>query len=80
MQMEMLMQLWRLEPELDGVNSGNWYQCIPTKIISLIMRGRPRSRPKKTCTEVVQKDSQACKLKREDAMDCSTWRKQIKDD
>jgi len=30
---------------------------------------RPRGRPKKTCTEIVQKDSQARKLNREDAMD-----------
>jgi len=30
--------------------------------------------------EVVQKDCQACKLNREDTMDCSRWRKLIKDD
>ena len=41
---------------------------------------RLRRRPKKTWTEVVQKDCQACKLNREDAMDRSKWRKQIKDD
>ena len=40
----------------------------------------PRSRPKKTWTEVVQEDCQARKLNREDAMDHSRWRKQIKDD
>jgi len=40
----------------------------------------PRGRPKKTWTDFVQKDCQACKLNREDAMDCSRWRKQIKDD
>jgi len=34
----------------------------------------------KTWTEVVQKDCQAGKLNREDAMDCSRWRKQIMDD
>jgi len=41
---------------------------------------RPRGRPKKTCTEIVQKDCQAHKLDREDAMDCNRWRKQTKDD
>jgi len=43
---------------------------------------RSRGRPKKTWREVVQKekDCQACKLNRKDAMDCSRWRKQIKDD
>jgi len=32
---------------------------------------RPRGSPKRTCTEVVQKDCQGCKLNREDAMDRS---------
>jgi len=41
---------------------------------------RPRGRTKKTCTEVVQKDSQARKLNREDAMYFSRWRKPITDD
>jgi len=41
---------------------------------------RPRGRPKKTWTQTVQKDCQARKLNREDAMDCNRWRKQIKDD
>jgi len=41
---------------------------------------RPRGRPKKTWTEVVQKNCQARKLKRKDATDGSRWRKQIKDD
>jgi len=41
---------------------------------------RPRGKLKKTWTEVVQKDCQALKLNKEDAMDCSRWRKQIKDD
>ena len=35
---------------------------------------RPRGRPKRTWREVVQKDSQACKLN-EDAMDCCRWRR-----
>jgi len=41
---------------------------------------RPRGRPKKTWREIVQKDSQAHKLNREDAMDHNRWRKQIRDD
>jgi len=39
-----------------------------------------RYRPKWTWTEVVEKDCQALKLNREDAMDRSRWRKQIKND
>jgi len=41
---------------------------------------RPRGRPKKTWREIVEKDCQACTLNREDAVDCSRWRKQIRDD
>ena len=41
---------------------------------------RPRGRPKKTWREVVKKDCQACKLNREDAVDCDRWRKQIRDE
>jgi len=45
------------------------------------MKGaRPRGRPKKTWREIVQKDRQASKLNREDAVDCNRWRKQIRDD
>jgi len=40
---------------------------------------RPRGRSKKTWREVVQKDCQARKLNRDDAMDFSRWRKLIKD-
>ena len=36
---------------------------------------RPRGIPKRTRTEVVQKDCQACKLNGEDAMNHSRWRK-----
>jgi len=38
---------------------------------------RPRGRPKKTWREIVEKDCQACKLNREDAMDRIKWMKQI---
>jgi len=41
---------------------------------------RPRGRPKKTWREIVQKDSLARKLIREDANGCNRWRKQIRDD
>jgi len=34
-------------------------------------------RPKKTWREIVEKDCQARKLNREDAVDCNGWRKQI---
>ena len=40
---------------------------------------RPRGRPKRTWTEVVQKDCQARNLNREDAMDRDRWKKLIKD-
>jgi len=46
---------------------------------------RPRGRPKKTWREIVDKDSQAHKLNREDAMDLLTVnnnrrRKEVRDD
>jgi len=41
---------------------------------------RPRGRPKKTWTEIVEKDCHLCGLNREDAMDHNRWKKQIKDD
>jgi len=40
---------------------------------------RPRERPNRTWREVVEKDCQARKLNKEDAMDHSRWRKLIKD-
>jgi len=30
--MEMMMQPWRPESELDGINSGSWYHCLPMAI------------------------------------------------
>jgi len=41
---------------------------------------RPRGRPKKTWREIVEKDCQVRVLNREDDMDRSGWRKQIRDD
>ena len=40
---------------------------------------RPRSRPKETWREIVEKDCQTCKLNREDVVDCNRRRKQIRD-
>ena len=39
---------------------------------------RPRGRPKKTWTEIVEKDCQVHGLNREDAMDCNRRRKHIR--
>ena len=41
---------------------------------------RPTGRPKKTWTEIAEKDCQARKLNREHAVDRNRWRKQITDD
>ena len=41
---------------------------------------RPRGRPKKTWKEIMEKDCQARKLNREDAVDRNRQRKQIRDD
>jgi len=41
---------------------------------------RPRGRPKKTWREIADKDCQAHKLNKENAMDHNRWRKQIRDD
>jgi len=38
---------------------------------------RPRGRPKRTWTEVVQRDCQARNLNREDAIDPDRWKKLI---
>jgi len=39
---------------------------------------RPRGRPKRSWREVVEKDCQARKLNKEDAVDRSKWRRLIK--
>jgi len=39
---------------------------------------RPRGKPKRTWSEVVEKDCQARKLNKEDAMSRSRWRKLMK--
>jgi len=40
---------------------------------------RSKGRPKNTWRKAVEKDCQACKLNKEDAMDHSRWGKLIKD-
>ena len=40
---------------------------------------RPRGRPDKLGV-IVEKNCQALKLNREDAMDCGRWRKWVRDD
>jgi len=40
---------------------------------------RPRGRPKKTWRGIVEKDCQAHKLNREDAVDHIRWMKQMRD-
>jgi len=40
---------------------------------------RPRGRPKRTWGEVVREDCQARKMNKKDGMDCSRWKKLIKD-
>jgi len=45
-----------------------------------VQGARPRGRPKKTLRVIVEKDCQARKLNRMDAMDYNRWRKQVRDD
>ena len=39
---------------------------------------KPRDRPKKTWSEVIEKDCQTRQICKEDAMDCSKWRQLIR--
>jgi len=56
---------------------GDWMKkCVDYEVEG----ARPRGRPKKTWTEIVQKNCQARKLNREDAVDRNRRRKQIRDD
>jgi len=55
-------------------------QSLGKKCIRYEVEGaRPRGRSKRTWRQVVQKDCQAHKLNTEGAVDCSRWRKLIKD-
>jgi len=49
----------------------SWSSNIPICLLHLL-RSKPRGRPKKTWREIV--------LNRQDATDCNTWKKQIRDD
>ena len=57
------------EVQYEANNTGSWYHSLP---IGNTNSSRPRGRPKRTWTEVVQKDCQARNLNREDAMDRGT--------
>jgi len=37
--MEMMMQLWRPESEMDGINSGSWYHYLPIQIYHSLGEG-----------------------------------------
>ena len=55
---------------------GDWVKkCMEYEVAG----PRPRGRPKRIWREVAEKDYQACKLNKEDAVDRSGWRKLIKD-
>jgi len=34
------MQLWRPESELNGINSGSWYHCLPIGIYTVNLKKR----------------------------------------
>ena len=50
------------------------------KCMECEVEDRPRASPKKTWREIVEKYCQARKLDWEDAMNCITWMKQVRDD
>jgi len=52
--------------------------ALSYKIEYEVEGARPRGRP--SLREIVEKDCQAHKLNREDALDSNRWRKQIWDD
>jgi len=56
--------------------NNNW---VKKRVEYEVEGSRLRGRPKRTWREVVQKDCQARKLNREDAMVCSRWKKLVKD-
>jgi len=61
---------------LQKVNNDLMKKCMEYKVDG----ARPRGRTKKTWREIVEKDSQACKFNKEDAIDRKRWKKQIRDD
>jgi len=72
------MQLWRLEFEMDGINSGTWYHCLPITI----MRGRLYISSVRSCklhgsgTCPVRKDNEVALLQAE--MRMVTWMYDVK--
>jgi len=68
-------RLWWYEYVLQKEDNDLVKKCAEYKVEG----SRPRGRPKRTRTEVLQNDCQARKLNRENAMDCSRWRKLKKD-
>jgi len=48
-------------------------KCMEHEVVG----ARPKGRPKKTWTEIVEKNYKVCGLNSEDGMDRSIWRKQI---
>jgi len=61
---------------LQKEDNGWFKKCMEYEVESV----RPRGRPKKTWREIVEKDFQAHRLNREDAMDRTRSMKQIRDD
>ena len=58
------------------VEDNDWVKkCMEYEVEGAKQRGRT----KKTWREIVEKDCQARKLNREDAVDCNRWMKQIRD-
>ena len=58
-------------------NDNDWVKkCMEYEVVG----AKSRDRPTKSWREIVEKDCQAHKLNREDAMDRNRWRKQIMDD
>jgi len=52
-----------------------WKKCMDSDVKAV----RPGGRPKETRSEVAQNDCQIWQLCKEDAMDCSKWRKLMKE-
>jgi len=69
-------RLRRYEHVLQKEDNDSVKKCMEYEVEG----ARPRGRRKMAWIEAVQKDCQASKLNREDNMDCSRWRKLIKDD
>jgi len=69
-------RLWWYGHVLQKEDSDWVKQCMEYEVEG----ARPRSRPKKTWREIMEKDCNARKLNREDAVARNRWRKQIRND